>query len=99
MEHVIAIYSTILALGNILMGHFEEKTPLWRRVLKFFVLMGIFIWVDAQFGRTAFYWALGLSCTVPVLIVHAWWLPKKKGINGWTAEPKEKYYALRGWKM
>lgn len=22
----------------------------------------------------------------------------KKGINGWTAEPREKYYALRGWK-
>ena len=31
------------------------------------------------------------------LTVHAWWLPRH-GINGWTAEPKEKYYALRGWK-
>jgi hypothetical protein len=31
------------------------------------------------------------------LIIHVWWLPKK-GINGWTGEPKEKYYELRGWK-
>jgi hypothetical protein len=33
-----------------------------------------------------------------VLIIHGWWLPKK-GINGLTAEPKEKYYELRGWKV
>ena len=33
---------------------------------------------------------------IPVLIIHIWWLPKK-GINGWTGEPKEKYYELRGW--
>jgi hypothetical protein len=24
-------------------------------------------------------------------------LPKKKGINGWTGEPKSKYYDFRGW--
>jgi len=28
--------------------------------------------------------------------VHAIWLPSK-GINGWTGEPKDKYYELRGW--
>jgi len=31
------------------------------------------------------------------LVIHLWWLPKH-GINGWTGEPREKYYALRGWK-
>jgi len=31
------------------------------------------------------------------VFVHVWWLPRH-GINGWTGEPKEKYYALRGWK-
>jgi len=34
----------------------------------------------------------------PVVYIHVWWLPRK-GINGWTGEPKEKYYALRGWKL
>lgn len=35
--------------------------------------------------------------TLGVLVIHAWWLPKH-GINGWTGEPKDRYYALRGWK-
>jgi hypothetical protein len=33
---------------------------------------------------------------LPVVYIHAISLPKN-GINGWTAEPKEKYYELRGW--
>jgi len=33
---------------------------------------------------------------LPVLYVHGFYLPKK-GINGWTGEPKEKYYEFRGW--
>src|SRR5262245_20674485 len=32
---------------------------------------------------------------VGAVYVHAWWLPRH-GINGWTGEPKEKYYALLG---
>jgi hypothetical protein len=31
-----------------------------------------------------------------VLYIHIVWL-KQKGINGWTGEPKSKYYELRGW--
>ena len=29
------------------------------------------------------------------LYVHAWWLPSH-GVNGWTGEPKDKYYTLIG---
>jgi len=29
--------------------------------------------------------------------VHGYILPRKKGINGWTGEPKSKYYEFRGW--
>jgi hypothetical protein len=32
-----------------------------------------------------------------VAFIHAIWLPGK-GINGWTGEPENKYYELRGWK-
>jgi hypothetical protein len=32
---------------------------------------------------------------VGVLIIHAWWLPRQ-GVNGWTAEPRDRYYALVG---
>ena len=34
--------------------------------------------------------------SLAVVYVHAVWLPSK-GINGWTGEPKDKYYELRGW--
>ena len=47
------------------------------------------------FGRTAAFVLLGVSL-VPVLYIHAVLLPKK-GINGWTGEPKSKYYDFRGW--
>jgi hypothetical protein len=39
-----------------------------------------------------------VAVAVAVVFVHAWWLPRK-GVNGWTAEPRERYYALRGWKL
>ena len=47
------------------------------------------------FGRAAFWLLLGLMA-LAVLVIHAWWLPRQ-GVNGWTGEPKERYYALRGW--
>ena len=33
---------------------------------------------------------------IPVIYVHAVLLPRK-GINGWTGEPKSTYYDFRGW--
>lgn len=92
----IAIVATIFALGNILMGHWEAQTPKWRRVLKFFVVVGITCAVSAWLGRV---WAFGFLGVLGVfaVVVHGWWLPRN-GINGWTGEPKEKYYAMRGWK-
>jgi hypothetical protein len=48
-------------------------------------------------GRFWFFVFLGVSFTAP-RVIHLWWLPKH-GINGWTGEPREKYYTLRGcWK-
>ena len=32
---------------------------------------------------------------IGVRIVHAWWLPRN-GVNGWTAEPRDRYHALIG---
>ena len=93
----VAMVASIFALGNILFGHFEEHTPKWRRVLKFFVFTGLTAWISQTFGSAWVYGLLG-SLTLGVLYIHGIWLPSK-GINGWTAEPKERYYALRGWKL
>ena len=49
-----------------------------------------------SFTHSAIYLTLLAVWIIPVVVVHMWWLPKH-GVNGWTGEPKDKYYALRGW--
>jgi len=94
MWMTIAITAMIFAVGNILFGHFEERTPKWRRVIKVFLVTGFVGSIAWKFGA---FWGLapvGLML-VAFVIVHLWWLPSK-GINGLTGEPRDKYYALRG---
>ena len=92
----IAIVSIIYALGNILMGHFEERTPKIRRVGKYLLTLFIVCGTSYYFGRDIAMILVSLII-IPFLYVHAYYLPKKKGINGWTGEPKSKYYAFRKW--
>ncbi len=89
--------TTIFAIGNILFGHFEEGTPKWKRILKIFLFVGLTILLTETVGRLWFYVMLMVMSLIG-LIIHTWWLPKQ-GINGWTGEPKEKYYKFRGWKL
>lgn len=91
----VAIVASLFAVGNIVFGHFEEGRPKWRRVLKFVVVTALGVWISSRFGR-AWFWALLGGMAIPVAFIHVWWLPRL-GINGWTGEPREKYYALRGW--
>ena|SRR5689334_1754980 len=97
MWMAIAITATIFAIGNIVFGHFEERTPKWRRVTKVFLVLGLVAAVSARFGPA---WGLFPVVLMLVLfmVVHLWWLPRH-GINGWTGEPKEKYYEFRGWNQ
>lgn len=92
----IAVVSIIFALGNILMGHFEERTPKIRRVGKYLLMLVLVCSISATFGRTTAMILLALMI-IPILYVHGYYLPKKKGINGWTGEPKSKYYEFRKW--
>ncbi len=91
-----AIVLAILAVGNILFGHFEEHKPKWRRVLKVGLVLGIVLTLSATVGRG---WAYGVI-SLPLLgalYIHMWWLPKN-GVHGWTGEPKDRYYELIGHK-
>ena len=92
----IAVICGITAVGNIVMGHWEEQAPKWRRVGKIVVICALSVLISSTAGRVWFFVMLGLM-TALVILIHVWWLPRK-GINGWTAEPREKHYALRGWK-
>ena len=92
----IAIVSIIFALGNMLLGHFEERTPKLRKVGKYLLTLVLVCGMSVLFGRAVPMIVLG-AFFLPVLYIHAYYLPKKKGINGWTGEPKSKYYEFRKW--
>ncbi len=91
----LAVMASLFALGNILFGHFEERVAKWRRVLKFAVVMGLTALLDAWTGRVGA-WVFIVGGLTLGLTVHFVYLGRH-GINPWTAEPRDKYYALRGW--
>lgn len=93
----VALVSCMTAVGGILLGHFEAGKPKWKRVMKFFISLIIVLTISATLGRV---WAFGFLgvLILTVVYIHTIWLPRK-GINGWTAEPRDKYYELRGWKL
>ena len=93
----IAIVANIFAVGNILFGHFEEGTPKWRRLLKMLLVMAISVAISSYLGRAWFLAFLG-AMFLPAVYIHVWWLPSR-GVNGWTCEPKQRYYELRGWNL
>jgi hypothetical protein len=92
----VAVVSIIFALGNMLFGVFEERTPRIRKVAKYILTTVIVCLISIYAGRSVSMIILGVLF-LPVLYIHAYWLPVKKGINGWTGEPKGKYYDFRGW--
>jgi hypothetical protein len=92
----IAIVSIIFAVGNMTMGQFEEQTPKIRRVGKYLLVLLLICGISVLFGRPLAMIVLSMSL-LPVLYIHVYYLPKKKGINGWTGEPKSKYYEFRKW--
>ncbi|MDQ3063282.1 MAG: hypothetical protein M3R14_10570 [Acidobacteriota bacterium] len=92
----VAIVALLLLVGQIFFAHFEEQTPRRRMLFKHALDILILFSISHLFGRFWFYVSLA-AAMVPALVIHAWWLPKHD-INGWTGEPKEKYYELRCWK-
>lgn len=92
----IAIVSIIFAIGNMVMGQFEERTPKIWRVGKYLLMLLLICGLSIIFGRLVSMIVLG-TFFLPMLYVHVYYLPNKKGINGWTGEPKSKYYEFRKW--
>ena len=88
----VAAVTSLLAVGNILFGHFEEHKAKWRRLLKLALFAGVTA-VSSSFGLRWVGWALIGAAIVGAGYLHLRWLPSH-GINGWTGEPKEKYYEL-----
>src|SRR5262245_62425495 len=88
----VAVVMSIFGVGNILFGRFEEHKARPRRLAKVAIVLTLVLLLSATAGRA---WAYGVLIG-PLLLagwVHLYWLPKH-GINGWTAEPRDKYLEL-----
>jgi 4-amino-4-deoxy-L-arabinose transferase-like glycosyltransferase len=90
----VAIATTGLMLGHIYFGRFAEHKPRWRLLLKSVLGIAMVVGTTAWAGREWTFALVGVLL-VALLVVHGWWLPRN-GVNGWTAEPRERYYELIG---
>jgi hypothetical protein len=91
----VSIVTICFLLGHIFLGHFEERSPKFRKLLKYIVTVIVIVLISMYAGRVYAMSLLALTI-VPVVYVHGILLPRK-GINGWTGEPKSRYYEFRGW--
>ncbi|MCX6951356.1 MAG: hypothetical protein NTV51_04110 [Verrucomicrobia bacterium] len=82
-------------LGSILLSAFAEQETRTRRIGKALIGAALALVVSATAGREWFFVLVGVFFVV-FAVIHGWWLPRQ-GVNGWTAEPRERYRALRGW--
>jgi hypothetical protein len=90
----VAVATTVLMLGHLGFGRFVEYQSRGRRLLKSLAGLALLVGTSVWAGR-AWMYALLAAMGVGVLVVHGWWLPRR-GVNGWTAEPRDRYYALMG---
>ena len=90
----VALAMTVFMLGHLFFGRFVEHRSRWRRLLKTVFGVAILIGTTTLAGRG---WMLVLlsAIVVGLGVIHGWWLPRK-GVNGWTAEPRARYYELIG---
>src|SRR3954462_8283297 len=86
------ISAVLIAVASPTFGHFETVRPVWTRVARWLVYLGITGLIGATLGRPwTFVWVLGL----PLLgaTFHFIWCFKTQ-INPLTAEPRERYERL-----
>lgn len=88
----VAVVMSIFAVGNVLFGRFEEHKPRGRRVVKVLLVLAVAVALAQTVGRAIAYTILAIPL-VGAAYVHLVWLPRH-GINGWTAEPRDRYLEL-----
>jgi len=84
----------LLAVGNIFFWRFDPRQPFWRRTLKIIVTLAVTAVVTRYFGTIGVIVWFAIVI-LPIVYIHGIWLPRH-GVNGWTAEPRDKYHVLRG---
>ena len=79
-------------IGNIVFNNFEKHQSFYRRIFKFVLIVIIIYGIGLFFGRIPLYAVMGLL-VFGIVLLHGWWFPKN-GVNGFTAEPYDRYLRL-----
>ena len=89
----ILIVLTIASLAYfVVFNKFEKHIPMKRRIVKLVTVVGVLSIIGILFSRYAF-WGMIALMTIGQVYVHGVYFPKH-GVNGWTAEPYDKYIEL-----
>ena len=88
----VAAFAMLWSVLIIVFGHFERHKPAWRRLLKFALVLAVLLGLVEAAGRGWAYAVLGLLLAMGGSIHFA--VLSKRGINGWTGEPRETFDAL-----
>ena len=94
IELELLVLLAISVVGQSIFAQFEIETPAWRKIFKWFILVGATLALYRLIGH----WALILPLTLAAigLTFHFIWC-RRNGIDPIRATPQRKYYQLRGW--
>lgn len=91
----LAIAGVLYSVATVAVGgRFEGEAPLPRRLVKLAVFFGLTVLLSAWVGAWSLLYVFGIFAVGTVF--HTVWRVRN-GINPLTAEPKARYYQLRGW--
>jgi hypothetical protein len=94
IELELLVLLMLAVLGQSTFAPFEVETPAWRKILKWFAVIGLTLALSTLIGHWSL--LLPLSAGVTGLGFHLVWC-RRNGIDPVRATPRRRYYELRGW--
>ncbi len=90
----LAVLLGLVVLGTEIFAPFEIETPVWRKILKWCILIALTLGLSFVIGH----WAVAVPVVLGLcgLAFHVIWC-RRNGIHPLKATPKRRYYELRGW--
>ncbi len=90
----LAVLLGLVVLGGEIFARFEIETAVWRKILKWSILIALTLGLYPVIGH----WAAVVPGVLGMcgLTFHLIWC-RRHGIHPLKATPKRRYYELRGW--